>query len=71
MQEWRLDTVQPREWMPERCPDLRELLSQNQTAREYFYHLPMQVRSALGRQESITSFAQMQSFAADELENFF
>ena len=48
--------------------DLRELLDRDANAYDYFCSLSAVTRSALRRQESITTFAEMQSFAADEGE---
>ena len=48
--------------------DLRTLLECNAGACGYYEALPAGVRAALRRQERITSAAELQSFAADELE---
>ena len=59
-----------REWNPYYA-DLRDLLERDAPAYEYFYSLPPRTRDALRRQESVTSFAELQSFAADEGEPLF
>ena len=51
--------------------DLADLLRRNAAASDYFDSLPSGTRKALRRQESITTFAEMQSFAADEGETPF
>ncbi len=51
--------------------NLVELLEGDGVVYEYFHSLPSPVRAALRRQESITTFAEIQSFAADEGEPFY
>ena len=50
---------------------LTDLLDQDLSAYEYFQTRPPEMQSALRRQDSITSFAELQSFVAEEREKGF
>ena len=48
--------------------DLSALLRAHAGARGYYEELPDALRTALRRQESVTTFAELQSFVSDERE---